>query len=386
MRHLCAAIGVAMVVFAIGCTRNEKLPYGIALLDRVDVGGVKQVEISPPVAEATYERGGVTTGKSPFLLVGQAEGYRTAFVVRFAALPDSSVVDRATLWLSPASYRGEPGQVELSVHQVVAGWGEESVTWDSLVGTNGPQVGWGTVVAGDSLRVGLSIDPALVQAWIDSTAPNYGLYVTGTGQTIVEFHSRQATDTTRYPKLELSYVRKGAAGTTLIRPDRDAFLVTHEGDAPQGRLMIANGTGWRILLKFSLDSIPRDATINRARLELWLDQTSTKLRETGMAIAGRPVVSDTWDPASIAVDTTMSVPVAAIVPASEKIAFSVSSEISDFTAMVQAWTSGRLPNRGLMLYSTGEGLDISEAVVYASGAVEARPPRLLVEYTLPPRP
>jgi hypothetical protein len=272
------------------------------------------------------------------------------------------------------------------VRQCTAAWSEDSLTWENFRGTGGPQVGWASVAAGDSVRLAIPIEPSLVNGWIDSSIANYGLYVTASGAALQEFHSRQATDTTRYPRLEISYVRKGTADTTLIRPSADAFLVTYAGSPPSGRLMIANATGWRVLLKFPLDSIPCDATINRARLELWVDQGASKLRETGMAIAGRPIRSESWNPAEVQVDTTMNPPVAAIVPGSEMLAFSVSSEIADFTAIVQAWTSGRLPNRGLMLYSTGEGLDASEAVFFASGAGADKAPRLLLEYSVPPRP
>ncbi|MCR4438905.1 MAG: DNRLRE domain-containing protein [candidate division KSB1 bacterium] len=386
MRYSWAAPGLVLLALTVGCSKNEKLPYGLGLVDRIDTGSVKVVEIAPPVAEASYERGRVTTGKSPYLLAGEADGYRAAIVIRFSALPDSSVVDGATLWLSPASYRGIPAPLALSAQQVTAAWSEDSVTWANFTGDGGPQVGWASMLAGDSVRVGIPIEPWLVGGWIDSSLANYGLYITVSGPALQEFHSSQATDTTRYPRLEISYMRKGGADTALLKPSADAFLVTYAGSLPPGRLLIANATGWRVLVKFALDSIPSDATINRARLELWIDQSLTKLRDTGMAIAGRPIVSEPWNPPDLAVDTTMSVPVAVIVKASEKLTFSVSSEIADFTAIVQAWTSGRLPNRGLMLYSTGEGLDASEAVLFSSGAGEGTMPRLLVEYTVPPRP
>ncbi len=201
MRYVGAAAWLAMVVLASGCSKNEKLPYGIDLLDRLDVGGVRAVEISPPEAEATYEHGQVTTGRSPYLLVGQADGYRAAFVIRFAALPDSAVIERATLWLSPASYRGETAQVALLVQQVTAAWDEETITWANFAGGGGPQVGQGSIVTGDSNRIGLSLDPSIVQAWVDSSVANDGLHVSGLGPALVEFHSRQATDTTRLPKL-----------------------------------------------------------------------------------------------------------------------------------------------------------------------------------------
>ncbi len=386
MRNVWALAGLTVLAMAIACSKNEKLPYGVGLVDRTNVGEVKAVEITPPVGEATYERGQVTTGKSPFLMAGQADGYRAAFLIRFASLPDRAVVDRATLWLSPASYRGVPAPITLTVHQVTEAWSEDSVTWGNFRGGDGPQVGSAGLLAGDTLRIGIPIEPSLVTGWIDSSVANYGLYVAASGAALQEFHSRQATDTTCYPKLEISYLRKGIADTSLVQASGDAFLVTFAGSPAAGRLMIGNATGWRVLLKFRLDSIPSDATINRARLELWLDQGLSKLRDTGMAIGGRPLLSESWSPPDVQVDTTMSVPVAAIVPGSEKLTFSVSSEIADFTAIVQAWTSGRLPNRGLMLYSTGEGLDASEAILFSSEAGEDKAPRLLLEYTVPPHP
>lgn len=386
MRNVWALAGLTVLAMAIACSRNDKLPYGVGLVDRTKVGEVKAVEISPPVEEATYQRGQVTTGKSPFLLAGEADGYRAALVIRFASLPDSAAVDRATLWLSPAAYRGAPAPITLTVHQVTEAWNEDSVRWENFRGGEGLQVGSASMVAGDTARIGIPIESSLVTGWIDSSVANYGLYVAASGAALQEFHSRQATDTTRYPKLEISYLRKGIAHTTLLLASGDAFLVTFGGSPPPGRLIIGNATGWRVLLKFRLDSIPSDATINRARLELWLDQSSSKLRETGMAIGGRPVLSESWSPPALQIDTTMSVPIAALVPGSEKLTFSVSSEIADFTAIVQAWTSGRLPNRGLALYSTGEGLDASEAVLFSSEAGAAKTPRLLLEYTVPPQP
>jgi hypothetical protein len=97
MRSALVAVGMVWLVVAIGCSKNERLPYGLGVVDRVDVGGVRAIEITPPVGEATYERDQVTTGKSPLLMVGEADGYRAAFVIRFTALPESSVVDRAVL-------------------------------------------------------------------------------------------------------------------------------------------------------------------------------------------------------------------------------------------------------------------------------------------------
>lgn len=101
-----------------------------------------------------------------------------------------AVVSSATLWV----YVNTPSGQTVEAHRITSGWGEYTVTWFNFGSAYAPGVEGSFV----SDAVGWhSIDiTALMQSWVDSTYPNYGVVLKQVNATFPrnKMNSREAAD------------------------------------------------------------------------------------------------------------------------------------------------------------------------------------------------
>lgn len=129
--------------------------------------------------------------------------------------PGGVTITSATLSL----YVTQAGGEIVQAHRITAPWTETGVTWNNFASSFDPAVaGQFVPLATGWITVDLT---ALVQAWVDGTYPNYGVYLAGANDfSFSEYHSSEyTTDVTLRPKLQICYqAGAGTACTTMQRP------------------------------------------------------------------------------------------------------------------------------------------------------------------------
>ena len=124
---------------------------------------------------------------------------------------------------------------------------------------------------------------------------------------------------------------------------------------------------------FDLGSVPSDAVVSSAQLELWLLQWSAQ----GAPIVDVHAIVQSWNEAVITWDT-QPLPDAHI--DSQALALGTGYKSWDVTTLVQAWLDGSQSNHDLVLVPAPEQ---SFSLLFSSREEEANPPRLVIDYTTP---
>lgn len=136
----------------------------------------------------------------------------------------------------------------------------------------------------------------------------------------------------------------------------------------------------RGLLWFDLSDIPSNAVITSANLYLYeTSQSNTQVISIYPLKRAWTETEVTWNTPWLTPggDFTAAPAYAAYIP--DQIGCSITI---DLTGLVQGWTSGAIPNYGMIFYSTGDFKKINYASKEADDADQW--PRLLVEYEIPP--
>lgn len=104
--------------------------------------------------------------------------------------------------------------ISMEVYQLTnaaKSWAEGTVTWDSIggivIGTDTPAEPCGVVLATDT-RVGaiqVTIDPSVIQGWLDNPSSNYGFVFAPTDLDGIAFASKDGGTTSQNPELLLQY-------------------------------------------------------------------------------------------------------------------------------------------------------------------------------------
>lgn len=145
-------------------------------------------------------------GDSANIDTGYVAGNFLRGLIRFdlSSIPPSATIVSATMSLWERLNTGPTPTY--AARRITESWDEMAVTWNTRPArTDTGKVTWVTVNNGWN-NITLT---AMVQAWVNGTNPNYGVYVdhdveSGTDRKI--FHSSEyATDTSRRPKLVIEY-------------------------------------------------------------------------------------------------------------------------------------------------------------------------------------
>jgi len=385
-------IGLAAVALTLSCGEKEN-PMGGGLVD-TDLSSSSDTVVVFPITEAASfqficpsadeecDRGG---GGSTELLVGSGYGYRavTAFSFESVAVDTGVVVDSAFMRLTAARpFSGAP--VDLTVHALLDTLLENEVFFgDSLAfdptplpatldyGNNHLRIDLTEVVAGWRTNENLR---GLVLASHDP-GPSFAHFLSYEASTFSDTSSVR-------PMLFIYQHDKGDTATAFSYADpvNDTWLLWWDPladslSSAEDRLTIGKGLASRSLLKADISSIPAEATINRARLVLWVDPSQSAF-DTLQTVAH--LVADEWAGAQ----TEFSATTLALGWAFPD----VDSAEVNVTGLVQIWTADLLENHGIMLKCYGETDNIDFVRFFDLSGPGDSAPTLIVEYSLPPLP
>ncbi|MDH3588289.1 MAG: DNRLRE domain-containing protein [Gammaproteobacteria bacterium] len=338
---------------------------------------------------------------------------RTLIQFDLSSIPAPATIQFAELQLYLSLNNGSETDV-VEAHRLTRDWiegtGGSGVSWNSYDGVSNwstpggdyaPEIAGSFVAAGTGWKtMDLS---ALAQDWVAGTVANYGVLLLSdpaSGNKSKKYISSDNPDPALRPKLIVSYVCEcgtGTAGTLVQQPaasGTDTSLRNHVGN--EGTTNYGNDSelrvstnGGRSLLKFNLSTIPAEALIESAELELHFNDADSissanfsihevtgDWRETEATWneyqSGENWISPGGDHNPTAIDTTM-------------IGSTPNTKYTwDATDLVAAWVSGTTINNGLLLRVSSGGGSVTNARFASSDAsTAAKHPKLTVNYRCP---
>ena len=370
------------------CARNKGNPVGAAYFQRDNMGTEIHVDYQPVTQDTSFKTY-VNTVSSPFLFLGELPDITSKILLLFTVLPpDSAVVDSARVTIHAENIIGEPtGSFTATVHQVLNDWDIFDVTWetftDDMIGTElaSFEISADDITAsGDSLAYTFDLPADIVQSWVDSTTneSNHGIVICPSpSDFIVDFIGDDATDQSTEdlgPKLYVRYTTDTVRMSTYTAT-ADLFLADIEKELTEDILDVGNGSAFHAYIKLDLDTIPPNATINRALLTLTSD-TTLSFPSHGDLFAATvfSVVDDVWTAPEVGLDSTTFYTAGVY---GDTLMFTL-------TDLVQEWTAGIRDNFGLLIAGNSERVNLNQRGFYSMTADPALRPRIKINYSLPP--
>jgi hypothetical protein len=369
-------LGTLLIVLS--CGQEKATSVGADFYDQENPVEENRL-VLPAVRDTVYSQT-VSCGTGYYLFTGTRDGVETRSFFVFDTVTVAGTVDRAVLsfrtipYAAPASGGGD---VRLVLSPTASDWDEDGVSWDNQPAETGASFAEASAAASDTtdVEVEIPLDLALSLVNPDTAAARPGVALrAGDPDCVLRLFAREAGVTTS-PTL-LFIVSGDTTDTVSVQTVRDAFVVRNGTAVPPERLRIQDGTAERILLFFDLSSIPREATINRARLVLHADDENVfPASDPDFSFSVYPVSDSSWTVPPTVLDSSRAVTGA----------FSGDSTATVITAIVQRWTSGLLDNAGLMIKGSLETTVPAGCSPFSGATPDAGlAPRLDVYYSLPP--
>ncbi len=373
------------------CTNNDPIQARRDLLGPDDYGQIRATRLIAQGSDTSLGKI-ENVGRSIYLISGNLATTKSQFLIRFGGF--TGTVKKAQLALPIHLFMGPGTNFSPTIHRVTGNWQEDSVTAEKFNNQFDPAtVGTALAVALDSLRkntdkdtLWFNLDSTLVQNWIADSTNNFGLLVNlPAPDLLVEYHSRNGI--VKVPRLKLVLTQSTGSDTTrFFAAHSDASIFTRAGILPSDRLYIGNGEQLKTYLKFTpLDSIPANATINRAELQLSIDSTNSILNQDGITLSVYVVKS---------IENTGELKFNLDDPADENDPFLVGAGIVlpvdqtlkiNVRSLVQDWILRPDKNLGVLMESVSLTRDLSRVAFVGSHLVPDQAPRLVIDYTIPPK-
>ncbi|MDZ7288865.1 MAG: DNRLRE domain-containing protein [candidate division KSB1 bacterium] len=383
------------ICWSLACNTDTPIAIRPDLVERSNLGNILKADISATTDSTAGKT--VNTYAASFLLLGKLKNLESRILLRFDPLPDTGIVVSAKLQLPADEATGQDGSFDATVHQVLSAWNQSTITWGDQafpVQFNPVAMDTQQVTSAQTDTLGFDLAPALVASWLtskDTDRDTAGVLIQAHNAGFIkQFYSR--FNSVKQPYLELTTRSKVGDRDTTITTRRSAtasvFVFQRQAALPTSRLYVGNGERYQSVLTFrlntsQLDSIPKNATINRALLTLQIDATNTVLVDEkdvvylSLYYAQKQYGLDTLQLATADSLTFIQ---------SKSVSWTSTSIQFALTSLVQSWVLQPPNNYGyLYLLPDYPSLYLSRVAFYSRRAAEAQAPKLQIEYTTPPK-
>jgi hypothetical protein len=381
MKHTFVIIGILIYILLTTtlCMKNEVNPVGSELFPK-DKGYENHSVFYAANSDTSFETS-VNTGESLYLYLGNTQNDQALSLITFPNLPDSGTVDSAIVEIYKSQIIGtETEPFSFTVHLNQEEWDESNIMWDDFNDSfYGEQIHTDNIFLNEVDSITFRIPPNIINAWIDSSLQNNGIiFSSDAAETILEIFSGEISSSMgKLPTLSL-YMNDDTTDTPYITQyTKDTFLATTQLQANKEQLLIANGIASRSILFFDIDSIPSDATINRALLTMHSDTLKSfpSHKESFILIAY---------PISDSLNTIPTILYETDVSGTSSLITGESLVNINITTIAQYWVSNIKENNGLILIGFDETDTISRRTFYSTSNDTLLQPTLEVFYSVPP--
>lgn len=338
----------------------------------------------------SFQKDSLYFGSSPIFLLGNFENISSEALLEFLILiPDSikeglenNTVNYKSSWMElyPAYWFGDNSNFKFSVHEINRSWNSLGLNEDSV---NAIRSDLGTDIleeytyeTGDSV-IKFSIDDNLVVDWItksidDTYIDSYGILLDPMNSNgMAGFQGISNFPKYNYPALFMIFEKEGEFIDTVISfPKIDIHLPEGERlDDPLNGVLLQSGINVRGKLKFNFDTVPRNIIVNKAILDLFIDDANS---------FGGTVETDT-----VAISYFSDYEKSTIIPANGKypILKNNGKYTGDIRQFVQRWLNDEV-NEGIEIKLSDENRSAAAVSFYGSDHPnESLRPRLTIYYT-----
>lgn len=378
MRKIAAPLFCSLSVlisFMSACNNDTPISNRMDLVDPNQRGTIHSPVTNTSVADSS-EFSVINTAGGAYLPLGNFDNVESRILIRFPALPDSVV--SVKMLLPSHVVMGTGTSFTATVHEVTEPWTESTIVWkddDFPVAFNPAAIDTQQIFAATLDTTVFDLDP---QALKDST----GVLIQSHDATFMkEFHSRLSFE--NIPVLQVVAISNGRNDTTRTVSTASVFVFKRSMELLKGPLYVGNGEKHGSFVQFSLDSIPKIATINHAELTFEVDTLNSVLNADELSaslyflladIKSSPLKLDSLDTPA---DTVQFIQRVSIAPGATFVSFNM-------TNVVQLWVLEPTRNYGVALLPDLPERDLLRAVFYSRKTDPQRAPQLRIEYTTPP--
>lgn len=311
-------------------------------------------------------------GLSPYIFLGEFSQQKCSILLRFTNVPDSVIVQSATLTLGPFYVYGSPGAgFTAAVHEIASTWDENEI----------PDISYDPVAAASfvvdpsaDVTDSVVIPDEIVQGWVDARSDtmlsNYGILITFNTANFAKQYLAQTGVT-----LTLRYSEGETEETSTHHPTADTYIVEGQKDFSPD-FLVSNFGCHRIIMRFGFPAIPEKVVINYAELVMKLDTDNSFIGPEEMqGFSVYRIDSDSWQQDELTysendvvvgmLDFNTDVPEARFV----------------ITQFVQGWISDAAENRGILLTSLRENEGFSRYTFAFDTADSLMQPFMIIHYS-----
>lgn len=370
----------------IQCTKYKDNPVGSEFFQRENWGS-EIYTLFQSAPSDTFYQASVYTHLSPYLYVCGYDGNLSRSLIKFSMIdiPDTISVDSAIVTLYVNNVLGSNDLPFIpTVHQITGSWETSEITWDNFEAANitGNALTFTETLA-DTDSVLFTLPPSLIQSWIDTTdqTENHGILITYTAQdtgSLVQYYSLNSYAADVYPKLTLFYMEDTTQIINDVFPTKDTYISNSLQIPDANRLFVSNSIAFRSLFYFNIDTIPTNATINKATLILHADTSqSFPNNDNSFDMNCFPITDTSWSIPLIPVDSSLY-------------AFGALEQYSDIlqidlTTIVECWKYEILDvNAGILLSGEDEKNNTLQRSFFSTTADSILRPYLEIYYSTPP--
>lgn len=281
-----------------------------------------------------------------------------------------------------ATYRlgDESAPFDFSVHKINSKWDADITPeeFQALMIDNTDISG--TKSLGDSLQT-FNISTDVVSAWLiaeaDTSKPDeYGILLkpTPSTQKVIGYQALVSVASIRLMSLDVIISKKDGSYTDTLTfgPDNDSYVVQGEVPTfPQENLLLHGGFGVNSVINFSPPEFPHNTTINRAIMQVTVDEAKTFIGSTSRDSLVVRFLTTSLD-SGINYDSTSNP--AVLVRTGNKYE-------GDISRYVQRWLNGTA-NNGVIVSLLDERISLDQVVLFNEKFVNpADRPKLFITYT-----
>jgi hypothetical protein len=360
------------------CSKKNTNPVGAEYYANAGLGSEQYISLYAASNDTSYQVP-VSLADSPYLYIGQNQDINAQCILRFPIIDTDGTIDSAKILLHLRDIQPKNGlQSTVLVREVTQSWDEEIANDAFNDGMLGNDLFTITQIdtTSDSLFIPLEVD--LITQWRDTTAEsNYGIHMSTSDNTLLQLYAYEsASSTSATPQLWLYFHEDSTRNPQKVTYAEDVTFTSTSIEPVPDKLVVENGTAIRSVLMFDFESIPVNATINKATLILSVDTLQAISDLTSeMGLYAYNLSDESWSFNDMAYDSSY---------AAVGFVIDETAEI-EMTQLAQILVSNYIGGHGLLIKGSSETTLLTKAVFNSTAADSSLQPRLDIYYSLPPR-